>query len=240
MILPYIGEKSKFSNFITPNIPENLSTYVEPFSGMFGVFFSLNYDDYQFNNYVYNDINDLNSNLFEHLKKSDFIKTVNIISVDESKFKLAHNYILTGSDNMYLAINWLIILTCSYPSDINRWRNDNEFEVFKLKYNSYKNQLSKINKIHNLDYKEVIKMYDSKDTFFYIDPPYKGKESYYINHNFNSNSHKELSTILNNIKGKFLLSYYYFDGIKDLYKGCEFDSKRTIMGTEYLIMNYTL
>ena len=40
------------------------------------------------------------------------------------------------------------------------------------------------------------------------------------------------------IKGKFLLSYYYFDGIEDLYKGCEFISKKTIMGTEYLIKNY--
>jgi len=240
MILPYIGEKSKFSNFITPYIPENLSTYVEPFAGMFGVFFSLDFNNYQFKKYIYNDINHLNSNLFEYLKKPDFIKVINIIKVNESIFKSAHNYILTGDDKMSLAINWLIILTCSYPSDINKWRNDNEFEIFKLKYNSYNHQLSKIDKIHNLDYKEIIKMYDSKDTFFYIDPPYKGRESYYINHNFGENSHKELSNILNNIKGNFLLSYYYFDGIKELYKDCNFDSKVTIMGTEYLIMNYTL
>ena len=42
MFIPYLGEKSKFSNFIIPNIPNNISTYVEPFGGMMGIFFSLN------------------------------------------------------------------------------------------------------------------------------------------------------------------------------------------------------
>jgi hypothetical protein len=65
-----------------------------------------------------------------------------------------------------------------------------------------------------------------------------GREKYYINHDFNKKSHYELSDILNNIKGKFLLSYYYFDGIEDLYTNCRFESKKTIMGTEWLIMNY--
>jgi DNA adenine methylase len=237
MIVPYIGEKSKFSNFIIPYIPQNLSTYIEPFAGMYGIFFSLNHNEYEFQNYIYNDINHLNSNLFDYLKNSDFIKVVNVINVDESIFNSAHDYILTGNDKMSLAINWLIILTCSYPSDIKRWRNNNEFEIFKLKYSAYINKLSKITEINNKDYKEIIKEYDSENTFFYLDPPYKEKESYYINHNFNANSHKELADIVNNIKGKFILSYYYFDGIEDLYKGFKFESKRTIMGTEYLIMN---
>jgi len=47
-----------------------------------------------------------------------------------------------------------------------------------------------------------------------------------------------LPEVLNNIKGKFLLSYYYFDGIEDLYPNCKFDSKITIMGTELIIMNF--
>jgi site-specific DNA-adenine methylase len=39
MFIPYLGEKSKFSNFIIPNIPSDISTYVEPFGGMYGIFF---------------------------------------------------------------------------------------------------------------------------------------------------------------------------------------------------------
>ena len=81
-------------------------------------------------------------------------------------------------------------------------------------------------------------MYDSKDTFFYIDPPYFGKEKFYINHTFTQESHKELSEVLNNIQGRFLLSYYHFDGMEDLYPDCQIKSLMTIMGTEFLIMNY--
>jgi hypothetical protein len=65
-----------------------------------------------------------------------------------------------------------------------------------------------------------------------------GRENYYINHNFDENSHYELANSLNNIKGRFLLSYYYFDGIEELYSNCRFEQKKTIMGTELLILNY--
>ena len=107
-----------------------------------------------------------------------------------------------------------------------------------MKYKAYKYHIDKISEIHNMDYKDIIRKYDSQSTFFYIDPPYMGKEEYYINHNFNKSSHYELADILNNIQGKFLLSYYYFDGIEDLYPNCQMDSKITLMGTEYIIMNY--
>ena len=65
-----------------------------------------------------------------------------------------------------------------------------------------------------------------------------GKESYYINHDFNSNTHIELANILNNIKGRFLLSYYNFNGLEELYKNCRIESKVTPMGTELIIMNF--
>jgi DNA adenine methylase len=84
----------------------------------------------------------------------------------------------------------------------------------------------------------VIEKYDSPSTFFYVDPPYMGKERHYINHGFSGESHIELAKILNNIKGKFLLSYYYFNGLEKLYEDCRFDSKLTIMGTEMIIMNF--
>ena len=113
-----------------------------------------------------------------------------------------------------------------------------EFEVFKLKWRAYEPHLMKVSEMLNVDYKEVIKKYDSESTFFYLDPPYMGREKYYINHDFNESSHYELSSILGKIKGRFLLSYYYFDGIEELYPNCRFEYKKTIMGTEYIIMNY--
>ena len=241
MLIPYLGEKSKFASFITPNIPTDISTYVEPFGGMFGVFFSLDFSKFRNVNFIYNEINYLNYNLFDLLRYDiRFIEIIKGIKVDKEKYQKALREIFTETDRMTFAINWLIVLTCSAPNEIGKdsWRGDTEFEVFKLKWKAYEPHLNKISEILNVDYKEVISKYDSPETFFYLDPPYMGREKYYINHDFNENSHYELSHILNNIKGRFALSYYYFDGIKELYPNCRFESKKTIMGTEWLIMNY--
>ena len=241
MLIPYLGEKSKFASFITPNIPTDISTYVEPFSGMFGVFFSLDFSKFKNVNFIYNEINYLNYNLFDLLRYDiRFIEIIKGIKVDKERYQKALKEIFTETDRMTFAINWLIVLTCSAPNEIGKdsWRGDTEFEVFKLKWKAYEPHLNKISEILNVDYKEVISKYDSPETFFYLDPPYMGREKYYINHDFNENSHYELSHILNNIKGRFALSYYYFDGIKELYPNCRFESKKTIMGTEWLIMNY--
>ena len=241
MLIPYLGNKEKFSSFITPNIPTDISTYVEPFAGMFGVFFSLDFSKYRDVKFIYNDINHLNYNLFDLLRYDKrFIEIVKGIKVDKERYQKALKEIFTETDRMTFAINWLIVLTCSAPNEIGKdsWRGDTEFEVFKLKWKAYEPHLNKISEILNLDYKQLINEYDSKDTFFYLDPPYMGKEKYYINHDFDENSHYELSSILNSIKGRFALSYYYFDGIEELYPNCRFESKKTIMGTEWLIMNY--
>ena len=66
MMIPYLGEKSKYSNFIIPNIPTDISTYVEPFGGMFGIYFCLDLEQYTNTKFVYNDINHLNYNLFKY------------------------------------------------------------------------------------------------------------------------------------------------------------------------------
>lgn len=241
MLIPYLGEKSKFASFITPNIPDNISTYVEPFGGMFGVFFALNFTKFKDVKFIYNDVNYLNYNLFNQLRfNTEFINTIKEIKVSKDIYKQSIKNILINEDNVTLAIDWLIVLTCSAPNEVGKesWKGDTEFEIFKLKWRAYQPHVNKISEIYNLDYKEIIKKYDSKDTFFYLDPPYMGREKYYINHDFDENTHYELSSVLNNIEGRFLLSYYYFDGIEELYHNCRFESKKTIMGTEWIIMNY--
>jgi DNA adenine methylase len=242
MIVPYLGEKSKFSSFIIPHIPTDISTYLEPFGGAMGIFFNLNLNNFTNTKFIYNDINYLNFNLFTQLKNNGdiLISEIKDKKIELCDYLISLDDINTIENRIKLAIDWLIVLTCSSPYEIgkNSWRGSNEFDIFKIKWLHYKNKLKRIDSISNMDYKDIISKYDSESTFFYIDPPYKGKESYYINHNFNEESHIELSETLNNIKGRFLLSYYYFDGIEDLYKRFTFYSKKTIMGTEYLIKNY--
>ena len=240
MLVPYLGEKSKFANFIVPNIPKDISTYVEPFGGMFGIFFALDFTKFKDIDFIYNDKNYLNYLLFKNLKNEDFINLIKDTDVNEDYYKFCLKNLLIEKDEMLISLYWLVILCCSSPYEIGKesWRDDTEFRILKMKYRAYKYHLDKITSIENLDYKDIIKKYDSKSSFFYVDPPYFGKEEYYINHDFSKETHKELAQVLNNIQGKFLLSYYYFDGIEELYPNCKFDSKMTIMGTELIIMNY--
>ena len=86
MIVPYLGEKSKFANFIVPNIPTNISTYVEPFGGMMGIFFALDFTKYKDVDFIYNDKNNLNYLLFKNLQNNIFIDLVNSTEVDEDYY----------------------------------------------------------------------------------------------------------------------------------------------------------
>ena len=71
--------------------------------------------------------------------------------------------------------------------------------------------------IKNDDYSKIIKDYDSKDTFFYLDPPYENsdKNKLYV-HTVNQ---EDIRNLLKNIKGKFMLSINDSPYIRDLYKG---------------------
>jgi DNA adenine methylase len=163
-----------------------------------------------------------------------------ITKVDEKLFELCKEKITLQLDNQTKALYWLIILTCSFSQyDITkgRFKSDDEFESVKLRLKYGKSNLDKI-EVYNLDYEKIIDKFDSKSTFFYLDPPYKGREHYYINHNFKNESHFELSRKLKNIKGKFALSYYNFPEMADWYSDCRIIKNKTLMGTEFLIMNY--
>ena len=241
MLVPYLGEKGRLSQFITPYIPTDISTYVEPFAGMFGVFFCLDFLRFKDVKFIYNDKNHLNYLLFKHLRDDDeFIDLIKSTNVDKDFYLECLKNIFIEKDERLLSLYWLIILNCSSPYKIGEdsWVGKSEFDIFKMKYGAYKYHLNKITEIEKLDYIDVIKKYDSKETFFYVDPPYMNKEKYYINHDFTPESHSELAKVLNNIQGRFILSYFYFDGLEELYPNCKTEKKFTIMGTEYIIMNY--
>lgn len=67
---------------------------------------------------------------------------------------------------------------------------------------------------------EIIKYYDSPDTFFYIDPPYVHEsriaKSMY-KHEMSENDHAELAKVLNECTGKALISGYESDLYDKLY-----------------------
>jgi len=135
--------------------------------------------------------------------------------------------------------------------------------INKLKKKEYQDKLSKITNIHSLDFEKIIKMYDSEDTFFYLDPPYftndkDGNDTgmraswYGVKDSFNQQTHMRLLELLKTTKSRWALSYYYFPALeeyltKDKYTWLErdffrssasFSENKSEKGTELLILNY--
>lgn len=105
-----------------------------------------------------------------------------------------------------------------------------EILIEKLKKDRYTDKLKSIDKFHNLDFEELIKKYDNKDTYFYLDPPYarfnenKGVDDarrlfwYGSDHEnvFGPASHRRLLTLLVKLESRWSLSYYYFPLLEEL------------------------
>jgi DNA adenine methylase len=69
-----------------------------------------------------------------------------------------------------------------------------------------------------LDFREVVETYDSPETLFYVDPPYVNcPAAYYDGHVLDEQAHRDLSVLLNNLKGKVIVSYYPNPLLDELY-----------------------
>ena len=70
--------------------------------------------------------------------------------------------------------------------------------------------------VENQDFETLIKHYDRDGAFFYADPPYLSTEGMY-EVSFNYDDHLRLKRTLEDVKGKFLLSYNACEEIRELY-----------------------
>jgi DNA adenine methylase len=235
-MISYIGNKSSLSDFILPHCPKNPEYWIEPFGGAAGLYFTLNLKEYPDTKFIYNDVNPLNCNLFEQFKKEKFIQKVLSTKVSED-FYLECFDKLTSRSKEVKALSWLIILICGDLKDVmsKKYRGNASFEVLKYKLPRYIEYFKRL-EIENLDYKKLFQKYDRDDSFFYLDPPYRGYEKYYTNHDWCDDKHIELRDKLYSLKSSWILSYYDFPEMSEWYRDYRMVSKKHNLGTEWLII----
>lgn len=73
--------------------------------------------------------------------------------------------------------------------------------------------------IFNKNYDKLIERFDTEDTLFYLDPPYKNTTKYRYGRDIDYN---KLATDIKSIKGKFILSHYYDDWLKENFPESEY------------------
>jgi len=70
--------------------------------------------------------------------------------------------------------------------------------------------------LENLDYKDCIRKYDAPTTLFYVDPPYVATSNV-SNIDFTQKQHRELKRILEQVQGKWILTYDDCQQTRDMY-----------------------
>ena len=238
MALSYIGGKSKIGKWIVPFIPKDVETYVEPFSGMFWVFFNMDLKEYpNLKKVVYNDFNPLNYNLYLCLQNPvELLKVVNSIPCQqlgveptppiykeqfvEFQKEIFSSGLTINYPDYQIAAKYAYVLSQVFSGSKPETSSFIDLKgKYKSKYLTFRDKLSKpdwvehflkITDVENMDFQDVIEKYDGPNTYFYTDPPYWKTENYYSNHDFDRNDHERLANCLKNIEGKFSLSYYDF------------------------------
>lgn len=279
-MFPYIGGKSHHVKWMDALFPSKFDTFVEVFGGA-GWVSVKSPKVAQATKRIYNDFNPLLANVYECFRQDPARVLALMTATTKSDLATYQSYqkelfetldwttVVLG--DVDLAVKYLYLQTQVFAGTPLSATNVPYFTELKAggkypsKYDTLRKKLAdpritdrlrQITAVEKLDCVDLIKKYDSPNTFFYVDPPYHSMEFYY-SQDFPRDKHRELADVLGNIKGKFALSYYEFDDLKLFYPDTKFHWHRQTVyrsaatrsgkdknystksrGTEILIMNY--
>ncbi len=243
-ILRYIGNMSNID--ISDYIGTDCETYVEPFAGSFGAGFNLmekrifkktvlNDKDY----YVYNFWYCIKSNsdlviqyiteLYNKINNMEYKQAM----IELDKYKESENkFIQAAYEYLYM-----------YNKNIFGY-NDDKIKTLRINEDDFTEAGIRLldTDIRNLDYIDIIDIYDCENALFMIDPPYNVSDvNRYYRGKCNEFNHIQLRDIVNNIKGKYILRYNDSEFIRNLYKNNKilFETTKNLIGTEYREIYYT-
>jgi DNA adenine methylase len=235
-----IGSKAKIANKLLKLFPKH-SIYVEPFIGSGALLYAKQPSDVE----VINDLDKNVINNFKMLKNADInIENYNLRTTLEAMNKLVNSKPINKTDKLLKEL----YMSCNTFSSTGKGKIYKQSSgIQKIsKIRDYKNRLKDV-KIENKDYEYIIKNYDSKNTFFFLDPPYENSENLYDEGSFDF---ENLRDVVSKIKGLFMITLNDSKYIRTIFK--DFIIKEMIVkgfgtkgiGTkdrkELIIMNYEL
>lgn len=257
--IKWVGGKSKLVKLLLPLIPLHKG-YVEVFGGAGWLLFSKEPSKWE----VLNDLDNNLMNLFEVIKTQpdEFINSFKYILVSR---KLFNEYKEIYKQNAYkdkicqAHILYYLVkagVGASLPGKgagcgfgVGKDRSRLRLEKIEDDIKQAHERLLKVT-IENSDFRRIINTYDSKDTFFYLDPPYRHtvRGSYPVG-KFTDNDYNDLANLCNQMQGKFLLTINDDEFIRGLFKNNNIITNAVYYGvskqnvgrknfTELIIMNY--
>ena len=214
--IPWIGGKSLLAKKITAEFPEEFDRYIEVFGGGGSVLFAT---DKHADTEVYNDANGELVNLFRCIKyhPDELAREIDgYVNSREIFYDLAERLKCPGFTDIQRAAMFYVRIKISFGADTRSFgcvKTGNKLRT--ARFAEISERLRNV-VIEHKDFADLIKVYDRKNALFYCDPPYHTTERHYAE-KFTEDDHCRLRNTLENIKGKFVLSYNDDELVRELY-----------------------
>lgn len=250
----YTGGKSKLRGEILSMIPAH-RTYIEPFCGASWLLFHKPISQIEFINDIDNDL--INLYMVIKNKHHEFIEYLDMIPISEVLYNsftdhkgiptLEQRYTKKVPEGIpERAARFYYVLMNSFNGKISDKptfsidpnRRKSIIRFYTSDWKKISNRLKEIT-ILNRNFKDVIKSLDSPESFFYLDPPYMcaTNNKRYYKHTFSNKDHELLKVYLEDLEGKFILSYGDDKRIMELYRDFNIIQSKNYPN-ELLITNY--
>lgn len=230
-----IGGKRLLRQQILERFPEDIpSRYIEVFGGAGWVLFAKEKQPNQLE--VYNDLDGSLVNLFRCVKYhcGEVQRELEwLLTSREQFFDWMEQLHMRGLTDIQRAARFLYTTKISFGSSGRTYATSAKTVDNAVVYlEKVKDRLRGVN-IEHKDFANLIKVYDNASALFYLDPPYVGTEHYYDS-SFGEADHLRLKSILEALKGRFILSYNDHPTVLELYSDFRIERvtrKNTLSGS---------
>jgi DNA adenine methylase len=232
-----VGGKVKMASWIKEKLPPH-SVYVEPFGGSFAVGMQMPRPDGSNYRMVYNDLDGHIWNFFRIIREQPeaLMQALEVTPYGRKEFNEAVKFIkskdiaLWESNAVEWARNYIIYNRQSiFGKETGNWCISRQGENICMTWHDLPECLQTMAKhlktvyVECLDYRKILQKWDSKQSLFYIDPPYEGVEKdFYPVNKTDGFSHEDLRKSLDEVEGSWAVSYYDSPEIRKLYQGFKF------------------
>ena len=230
--LSYIGGKRRLASQIIALFPKHV-TYCEPFAGGAQVFFGKEPSKVE----ALNDLDLDIVNFFRvcQLHYEELVRHLKFTVSSRAWFDLLKETKPESLTDIQRAARYFFLMKNCYAGLVRKkhfaWSKagPNRFNPERIPalIEETHQRLARV-QIENLPYEKVIEHYDSKETLFYLDPPYYNIRLY--NHNLEHDDFVRMAELIAGIRGKFVLSLNDVPEVRAIFK------RFTIRGIE---LHYT-
>lgn len=220
--ISWVGGKSKLVNTLIDYLPDHKG-YVEVFGGAGWLLFGKEPSNWE----VLNDLDGDLINLWSIIKEApdQFIKSFEYSLISRRTFneykeafkKENYDDCIQRAHIFYYLVRAAFASRMSNPS-FGTGKGSSNLKIDKIKddINRAHQRLKRVT-IENLSFEHVFRIYDSRESFFFLDPPYRESCRYAVGH-FTDQQYSELASICKSIKGKFLLTINDDEYVNELFK----------------------